>query len=247
MTDNEQKQFTPPSANEINIVDLLYELIRRKYAVAVIIAVSVLLSVLYTKIFIVPTYTSCSKIYIFNSSSDTVTSSDFSVSYYLARDYSELIVDRTVLGQVIDELGLDMGYGSLKNSIRIENPNNSRILEIYVTTANPKKSQQIANKVCEVSKEKIVELMGIDQVNIISPAYLPSEPSNPLKTNMLWGLLAGIAASAIFIVFMYYKNDKINNEDDVQKYLGICTLGVIPYSTAKNKGSRYASGRTARN
>lgn len=213
----------------------LRELFRKKVVISIIIALSLLFSIIYSLFFITPLYTSCAKIYVFNNSSTQISTSDISISSYLAKDYSELIVDRVVLEEVIDELKLNYSYSKLKNYVTVINPESTRILEIYVKTPDPELSQKIADKICVVAQAKIVEFMNIDQVNIFSKAFLPQNASHVnMGQAVIYGLLLGIAISAVILIISIYQNDKICGEEDVEKYLGLCTLGTIPYNPAKS-------------
>ena len=58
---------------------------------------------------------------------------------------------------------------------------------------------------------------------------VPSAPTSPDVTrNTALGALAGLAISAGIIVLRTIMNDTIRSEDDIEKYLGIPTLAVIP-------------------
>lgn len=217
-----------------NIREFLFEVLHWKYVIILLISLSVLVLYIYTAFFCTPKYSTSAKILILNSSSGQVGSGEYSISTYLTRDFSVIITEREVLDEVIEQLDLKMTYEALQSCVVANNPVNTRIIEINVTTTNPHLSQEIANKICEVSREKIVELMGVDRVNIFSAASLPRKPSSPdMKTNLILGFGIGVALSAIFVILMYCHNDKINGSDDVQKYLGLCTLATIPYNQNK--------------
>ncbi len=237
MNTNEQS----PNSSNFDLKVLIEIISGRKLIIAVIIIISVLVSFLYTKIFCVNRYTACAKLLIVNvkDESESLNSTDFYVSSHLINDYSEIIVDRVVLNKVISDLSLKKSYSALKSSVSIDNPNNSRILEIYVTAASAQDAQKIANKICTVSKEEIKNIIGIDSVNVMSPAALPSSPSSPnMRKNMLVGLAVGVLLAAATVTVLYYLDDKIKGESDVTKYLGIGILGNIPYTEQKAKETR---------
>ena len=57
-----------------------------------------------------------------------------------------LITSRSVLEEVIDNLGLDMGYGALKGNVSINNPDETRILQITVTNPDPQLAKELADE-----------------------------------------------------------------------------------------------------
>ena len=90
--------------------------------------------------------------------------------------------------------------------------------------------------ICKVSQQKIVELMGIDRVNIIREGDLNKTPTSPSKQkHIIMGALIGFAISAIIISLFCYSNNKIRSEQDVISSLNITVLATIPYSKKHNK------------
>ncbi len=232
MQENE-RNFT---LKQLDLNEVLTETLRLKYFVIAIVVAAIVISFAYTKFFCTPKYTSLAKVHILDNESAQVNSTEYSISTYLTRDYTILVTERVVLDEVIDRLNLKMSYQSLKSCISTNNPVNSRIIEISVTCPDPKQSMKIANAVCTVWQEVMFNLLGSDRVNIVSAAEQPRNPSSPnMRTNLLIGFLIGLAGSFIMIIISFYRNDKINGAEDVQKYLGICTLATIPYNSKNGK------------
>ncbi len=228
-----------PAEHIIRPQELFRQLLRRWYVAVCILLAFLLGAIFYTKVICTPLYSSTSKLYVAKRSDEQVTSSDLSVSTYLARDYAELIADRTVLNTVIERLDLNYSYNSLKGRVSIGNPESTRILTVTVTTHDPKLSMDIAQAIGEVAQEKIVELLNVDYVNIISDAYMPTHPSSPnLESNIGYSMLFAVVVVLITMVILNFFDDKINGISDVEKYLGISVLGSIPYAKSKT-GSVY--------
>ena len=63
-----------------------------------------------------------------------------------------------------------------------------------------------------------------------------------MSKNTMLGLLAGLILSAGIVVVITIMNDSIKTEDDIEKYLGISTLAVVPdrkdYIGRKKKSKR---------
>lgn len=231
----ESKKHTEVS-NGIDFHEIAIEIINRKFLVIGIVILSVLLSFLYTKFFLKPKYTACAKMLITKTTAEDgqLNTSDFNVSSYLIRDYTEIILDKVVLSRVASELNTDYSVNQLKNAITIENPSNSRVLEIYVTATTPEAAQKIANKVCDVSKEEIFGILNKDTINVISKADKPSSPSSTsLWQNMAYGFFGGAILAIVLVGFICVFDDTLTGKDDVRKYLGLEVLSVIPYIKPK--------------
>ena len=85
----------------------------------------------------VPQYESTSQFYVLSKSMSITSLADIQTGTSLTNDYMVIVEGRPVLEQVIENLGLDETYSSLKKKVTLNNPSNSRILEITVRDANP--------------------------------------------------------------------------------------------------------------
>lgn len=228
MTDNNKKNIN------INTRDLAVFCLKKWPVFLIIISAFIIISLFYSYFIITPLYDSTGKIYIMNKSSDTISTTDLSVSSYLTKDYEDLIVDRAVLDEVAKRLDYKYSYGELKSAVTLNNPENTRFIEISVRTPSANDSKIIVDTVCEVSQEKIIELLGIDRVTIIRNGSISSKPSVPnVSGNVFKSMLFAFISYAVLMLILYIFNDKINDSQDVEKYLGISVLGNIPCN--KNK------------
>lgn len=224
------------NSKKLDLKELFFIIISKWYIFAAVLVVCVLASMIYSYFIVTPLYDSTGKLYIMNKSSDTINSSDLSVSSYLTRDYENLIVDRAVLDEVSDELNDKYSYSQLKSAVSVFNPENTRFIEITVRTPIAADSKKIVDLICEISQEKIVELLGIDQVTIVRTGDIASSPSVPnIRGNLLKGVFAAVVIYILVICAIYFLNDKINGPEEVEKFLEISVLGNIPYNQTKSK------------
>ena len=141
-----------------------------------------------------------------------------------------------MLDEVSDELDNKYSYAQLRSAVTVVNPENTRFLEITVRTPSAVDSKKIVDSICEVSQEKIVELLGIDQVVIIRKGDIASAPSSPNTSgNIMKSILVAFIVFAGIVVLICFLNDKINGPEDIEKYLDISVLGNIPYNQNKKK------------
>ena len=174
---------------------------------------------------------------------------DLQLGTELAHDYEILIKSTPVLEEVIDNLGLNMDKDILKKSITVENPTDTRILNISVTNTEPAAAKEIVDQVAQVSSEFVGDKMEVVPPKIIEEGEIPETKTAPSVTrNTLLGLMAGIVVSAGLVVVLAVMNDTIKSEDDITRYLGISTLASVPdrkdFVGQKNKrGKKKAKGR----
>lgn len=184
---------------------------------------------------ITPTYESTTKIYILNKNENaSVTYSDVQLGTQLTKDYAELINSRYVLEEVIQELAMDTEYDDLLDSVEVTTPSDTRIVAITVTDTDPVQAMKIANCIREVASEHIQNVMDIEAVNVVETANMPTDKSGP--SVIIWTLLGG-AVGVFFlcaiVLIQYLMDDTIKTSEDVEKYLGLSTLALIPISTDK--------------
>ncbi len=205
---------------------------------------------LVSALIITPMYRSTTKIYILNtdSKSDTLTYSDVQLGSVLTKDYAELIRDRTVLEAVLDTFGLSDTYAGLSKRVDVETQSDTRIISITVTDPDPQVAQILADEIRRVAAEHIKDVTNIEAVNVVEEANLPAAPSSPsvVKWTCIGGLL-GIFVCAMILVIRFLLDDTVKTSDDVEKYLGLSTLAMIPIiedeSTKGKKGKNTAASK----
>ena len=226
---NEQKN------NEEVEIDLrqIFSVILSKIVVIILVGVIFgLVALIGSKMLIKPTYESTTSLYVLNRQSQgTTTYSDLQSSTQLTQDYVVLVTSRSVTEKVISELKLDMTNEELVKMINVNTPTNTRVLEITVSSHDQKQAKEIADKVADVSADSIGQIMQTEKVTRIDAAQLPEKPVSPdvVKNGIIAALLGIIIATAVVIV-RFVMNDRINTSEDIEKYLGISTLALIPLS-----------------
>lgn len=197
-------------------------------------------------------YTSTATVYIIrqeeSSSGSTYSpsTSDFSLALSTVNDCKLLLTSHKVLDQVIEDLGMEISYKRLCSMISINNPTNTRYLEISVTAPTPSDAKIIVDKLCEVGRVSMVDIMGINQVNQVDMGTFNELPSNDMIGVLCYvgALGTAVLVYAIYLILFIF-DDKIVTPEDVEKYIGVSVLGVIPNAeaAADSKRGRYGKGR----
>lgn len=238
------KQRRVGDLDEIDLGELLFDLWLNKLEIIIAMAFGAVAAFFLSTCVMQPEYTSHTSLYVLakqETNANTITTADLSVGTQLTNDYVVLMTSRPVLEQTIAELGLDITTDELAGMIKVTNDTNTRILKIAVTNKDPEMARKIADTLRTAVSEQIISVMNIDAVNTVEDASLPVEPSSPnVKRNTLIGLLIGLVLSAGLIVLRSIMDDTVKNSDDVEKYLGVPVMGLIPDSEStditKEKG-----------
>lgn len=214
---------------EIDLRELFYALKKRAFLILAVGLLCGCLSFVFTKFFITPLYTSTSSMLVLTKETTLSSLADLQIGSQLTKDYTVLTTSREVLKQVIENLGLDMDYRALREEITIENPSDTRILNISVTDPDPQQAKEIVDELAKVAAAYIGDKMEVIPPKIIEKGELPTIKTSPsMSKNTLLGLLAGLVLSAGVVVVITVMNDSIKTEDDVERYLGLSTLAVVP-------------------
>ncbi len=190
-----------------------------------------------------PTYESTTRIYILNKTESTaVTYSDVQMGTQLTKDYAELINSRYVLEEVIQELELDaqdIEYKDLIEKVGVTTPTDTRIVAITVEDTDPVQAMNIANCIREVASDHIQNVMDIEAVNVVETANMPTEKAGPsvIKWTLIGGVLGCFFLCAIILI-QYLMDDTIKCSEDVEKYLGLSTLALIPIAVDENDSKK---------
>lgn len=220
--------------SEIDLVELFYRLVEKaKYIIACALLGAVAMGA-YTFFCVTPMYTATSKLYVLNSNGAAISLSDLQVGSSLASDYMEVFKNWHVHEMVIQRLGVNYSYKQLSNMVSVSNPTDTRILYITVTDADPNEAKLIADTYAQVAKEFIATTMDTEEPNLFEEALLPTSPSSPSKTkNIMLGFLLGLVIAAGVITVKFLMDDKIHSAEDIEKYVGLPTLGVMPRQATK--------------
>lgn len=215
---------------EIDLMEIIRVLWHWAWLIAASAVGVALIAFIYSKLFITPTYKSTTRIVVLNQSeSDSLTVSDLNLGTQLSNDYKELIRSRDVVETVIDNFRLDTTYEAFVENISVSSPTNTRIIDITLTETDPSLAKEMVDKLREVAAVRIKEIMAVDAVNLVDEGNLPEEPSAPnVKKITILGFLIGGFLSVAVIIVLYLLDDTIKSSEDVEKYLKLSTLGMIP-------------------
>ena len=191
-----------------------------------------------TKFLITPMYSSSATMLVVTKETTLSSLADLQLGSQLTNDYEILISSRPVLQETIEELNLDTDYKHLRNTITISNPNDSRMLIISTLQADPELAKSVVDTVAGISSEYIAEKMEVTAPKIIEEGEVPLTQSSPsLLRNTAIGGLLGILAAVFLICVAVILNDSIQTEDDIERYLQLPVLAVIPDKSGSTRKS----------
>ena len=212
---------------EIDLRELFLELVSHWFIILLVTFFCAGIAYGVSRYVMVPKYESTAQLYVLSKSTSITSLADIQMGTSLTNDYMVVVKGRPVLEQVIANLGLQETYGSLREKVTLNNPTNSRILEITVQHVNP-----------------MVAKMDQDPPNIIQSGYADGHAVSPkIAKNTLIGGFAGAVLACGIIVITYLFNDTIMVAEDVEKKLGLNVLGILPLEETEDDGERKTKGK----
>lgn len=222
---------------EIDLKELFFELLNHWKTILASTVIVAAIALALSKFVMVPQYQSTSALYVL---SNTITSlADVQIGTSLTYDYMVVVEGRPVLEQVIENLDLKENHASLKTKISLNNPSNSRILEITVTDENPDHAKKIADEMAEVASDYISIKMDQAAPTIIQNGYADGKPVSPnIIKNTIIGAMIGFLLAAAIVIASHLLNDTIMTAEDVERRLGMNFLGALPEVIHEDDGDK---------
>ena len=229
---------------QINIMDLAKLYMKRWWCLLLAIIIGGVISGVFTSFFITPMYTSYCTLYTENSTdivSQNVTEVNLStvmVRQELVKTYAEVLSSNTFLRRVAEQSDLGYTGGQIHDMISMTDKNNTEILVISVTTANPNHSHIIAQKIVDLAPSFVSEIVEGGNVKLLDmPAYsdVPSSPN--LAKNVQLGMIVGLLISLIVVFAIEMLDNKVKSSDAIAETFQYPILGEVPYfsTTAKKE------------
>lgn len=228
---------------EIDLKDLFLEIISYWQWIILVTIATGAVAFAISRFMITPMYESTSELYVLSKSTSITSLADIQTGTSLTNDYIVVVKGRPVLDQVIENLNLNESYKTLGGRVTLDNPSNSRVLNITVTDPDPQMAKTIADEIAKVASAYIAEKMKQDPPTIIQSGYDDGGAVSPnIGKNTVIGAFAGAFLSIAVIVVSYLFNDTIIDTEDVEKKLGMNVLGTLPLDEAEDDGE-HGKGR----
>ena len=236
----------------ISLKELFATLRKRLNLIIVVTILAVMISGIVSFFFLTPIYQVSTQLLVNQAKSEETAFNynEVQTNLQLINTYNVIIKSPAILDIVREELDLDMSSNDLNNKITVSSEQNSQVVNIDVQDESPQTALKIANKVADVFQSEVVNIMNVDNVKILAKAEIEDELS-PVKPqpllNIAIGLVIGLMVGVGLAFLLEYLDNTIKSEQDVEKYLNIPVLGVIPTISEKEevkvRSSRSQNGR----
>jgi len=211
----------------------LFEIVRKRLGLIVLITVvSLLISAVVSFFLLDDVYETSTTLMvgkIQNNQTNTIEYNDILANQKLVNTYSEIAKSDRVLDKVIEKLQLQLRPSNLRQKISVASVKETEIIRITVEDTDPGFATDLANAIAEVFMKEVVDIMKLDNVQVIDVAKVPEEPvkPKPLLNIVIAGVL-GLMLGLGVVFLIEYLDNTIKVSEDIEKYLELPVLGVIP-------------------
>ncbi len=214
---------------EIDLLELFFALTAHWKSILISAVLAAAIAFGYRYYFVRPVYESNALLYVLTKSTSITSLADIQTGSNLTQDYLIVTKDRPVLEKVIDYLELPEDYEELEKKVEVENPNNTRFINIIVQDEDPERAKAICDQIANVASAFIAEKMDQDPPNLVKGGYADGKPVNHgLIFYTLAGFAIGFVMAGILVVLQTIFNDDIMTPEDVENKVGIKVLASLP-------------------
>ena len=234
----QKQQGVQQEEDVIDLGRLFKAVLKRWYLLVLCLIIGGGIGFAATKFAMTPTYTSTARMLVLTKETTITSLADLQIGSSLTGDYSALIMSPDPLKQTLEDLGLEdeMTYKELQKLFTINNPSNTRILEITCEDTDPARAAEIVNTHAKNSSDFISEVMEVSPPNVFSLGEVADVQAGPSTSkNTAIAAILGAIIAIIIIAVKELSDDRFKTEDDIEKYLGVTVLASIP-DRSKIKG-----------
>lgn len=211
----------------------LYEIIKKRWKmILTITTISVVLAAVLSFFVLTPIYEAKVSIIIGKedtSSEKKIDYNDIMMYQKLVKTYAGIAKSRTVVEKTINRLNKQISYDEFISSVTVTPQPDTQIMDIKIQSEDPRDAMLSANMLSQTFMEEAIRIYPTGTIQIMDNAVIPDKPVKPKKMlNLAIAFFLGIMISLGLVFILEYMDNTIKSESDVEKYLELPVIGIIP-------------------
>jgi capsular polysaccharide biosynthesis protein len=221
---------------ELDLKDYIRILRKRIWLILAFVVVVSTVTAIASYLWLQPIYQASTKL-IVNKSSENVNVGQLDINTVnlnirLIDTYKEIIQTPAIMDKVVQEhpeLGLTSEQ--LTAQVKVSSVNNTQVMTLSVQDPSYRKATEIVNAISLVFIQEIPKIMKVDNVSLLAPAN-PNKPPLQVKPQPVLNTAIAFIVSLMIAIgltlLLEYMDDSVRTEQDVEQYLGLPTIAMIP-------------------
>ena len=216
---------------ELDLYAIWRIFVKRWRIIVLVPILAVVVTALVCIIFITPQYSASTSLIVMKRTDySQIVVQDIQVSRQLVMTYREIAQSPRVLEKVIQKANLPYNYSTLREKVEVTPVRDTEVFEISATDPSPRMAALIANQVAAVFMEEVLDIMKVENVSVLHAASEPEKPVSPrISLSLAVALVVGLMAAVGLAFLLEHLDNTIKTPEEVQNYLELPVLGVIPY------------------
>lgn len=194
---------------------------------------------LYTKYFIVPTYTAHVKFYAAAAESNPYSSMNEAVAPQFVEFLNINEFNELVSKDLAEDTGMNLSPKDIASSLSF-----SSVIEdtssffVVVTTTDPTLTYSIALSVAEMGPKQLANYENVGTLALLSNPVMPTAPSGPNTVrNTFVGLIFGFILAAAIVILRELTDNRIRSAEELTELFDLPLFGIVPdFSSNEKKG-----------
>lgn len=225
----------------LDLRDLIAIIKKRWLLIISITVMAVVVTGILSFFVIKPTYQSKTTIIIGkapdqSNSNGQSNSGDIYMYQKLMKTYAAIAKSELIAQKASDNLGKPEMVKIIQDNLTVTPQADTQILELKYTSKDKEEAQKVLNIIADTFIEESQSKYPTDNIKVLDKAKVPESPIKPKKAlNVAIAFFIGLMASIGMVFLLEYMDGTIKNEDDVEKYLKLPIIGLIPKDMVINK------------
>lgn len=222
--------------DEIDLKEYFFILRKKAQIIGLITILLIAVSGIFSFFILNPTYQTFTTLMVGKPQAynGTIEYNDVLLNQKLVATYGEIAKSKVVSTEVIQNLGLNITHKDFSKKVEVKLVNDTEIFKIEVIDKDPEFAAKLANEISKVFMKYIAEIMAVENIQVIDRAEAPAEPIKPMAIlNMTIAGVLGMMMSIFLVLFLEYLDNTLKTSDDIEKYLELSVIGMIPKISQK--------------
>lgn len=227
----------------INISEI-FEALKKRYKLIIGITLAFTIIAAVLSFFVIkPKYEITTKLFIGKeinqSQKQQYDSNDVMMYQKLLTTYAEVIQTDDLIQKGLNKGHINLEVKDIKSGLKVTPRADTQILEISYTGTDKLQGVNIVKDITDEFVKESKKLIPNGNIQVIEQAKMPENPVSPnKKLNILIAFVLGIMVSVGLSLLLEFMDNTYKSKEDVENYLDIPVIGVIPEFDEENVAKR---------